>query len=116
MRSFSEALSENFHKELVNTLAKNTLFKKDSDDAEDKFIQLAKDEIEVLFGTRLTTEFKWIWFCLEVQYADFFEPLKKTVQRAIVSKAIQNESSLNSQPTSSGFSTESPQTNGQEAD
>lgn len=102
IREVSTALNENFHRELVNTLGKQTHVMTDNDNGSG-FVLLDKNVQEMLFAQKLTVEFQWIAFCLGVQYEDFFELSKMAAMKTVVSKAIKNESRSDFLKTSTGL-------------
>lgn len=105
IKQLSKQMDPKFHATVVEQLSKQTQF---SDDDGASYLPLKKERVEVMFATRLTTELKWIAFCLEVQYADFFEPLRDLPMRAIALRAMANTASGSRSPkTSTGSSTES---------
>lgn len=106
IREASRALEPPFHHKLVETLGKQSQIK----NADGNFVPLNKDIREVHFATSLLSEAKWIAFCLEVQYSDFFELLKTNIQRAVVSRAMANDSKSEFQRDLTGISKELPVT------
>jgi hypothetical protein len=97
IRELSAALNENFHREIVKTLGAQTQIEQDGN-----WISLDKNVQEVLFAQKLTLEFKWIAFCLGVQYEDFLALSRTAALQTVISKAFRNESRSNSQRTSTG--------------
>lgn len=110
LREVCANLDPKFHKELVHTLGEQTHIM-----GEKGFIPFAHEQREIMFGTKLLTEFKWLGFCLSVQYADFLEPLRNISLRAVVLRAQANASLSGSPPDSTGTSTGSQQAPGSAA-
>lgn len=99
IRELSGALNENFHRDIVKTLGDQTHVRLEEDG---EFVSLRKEVREVLFAQKLTLEFKWLGFCLGVQFADFFELFKAAALKAVVAKAVNNESRSSFQKISTG--------------
>ncbi len=78
-------LDPKFHADLVKTLARQTMVVGDGGEE----VPLTTD-IEIRFATKLMTEAKWIWFCLECQYADFLGLFQSTALQAVAAKAMAN--------------------------
>ena len=103
---FSSAMDPKFHTKLVNQLGATTLI---DTDCSGNFVPFTPEVRDMLFGTKLATEWKWILYCLEVQYGDFLDSLRKVatdLTGTILS--LMTESGLTSQKDSTGQSTESP--------
>jgi len=106
LREIAGAVQPAFHHKLVEDLGKQTEWRNE----EGNFVPLKKDMREVLFATNLLTEFKWIAFCLEVQFSDFFGLFQTLAGQAVALRAMANESRSKSQRGSTGISNESPPT------
>lgn len=52
-----------------------------------KFIQLTTDHQDIVFAGKYGTMFKWLWFCLEVNYSSFFDMLG--IAKATLSEGVQ---------------------------
>lgn len=114
VRELTAALQPAFHHKLVDQLGKQTQIK--NVETSEQFVPFSKDIREVLFATNLLAEFKWIAFCLEVQYSDFFELLRTTAARAVAFKAQANASKSAYRKGSTGISKESPRMKDIQAD
>lgn len=114
IREAVRGLEAPFHHKLVEQLGKQSQIK--NTETQNQFVPLSKDIREVHFATNLLSEFKWIAFCLEVQYSDFFALLRTTAARAVAFKAQANESKSRSRKDLTGISKESQATNAIVAD
>ena len=104
VRELSEALQPAFHHKLVEDLGSHTQWRNE----EGNYVPLKKELREVLFATNLLTEFKWLAFCLEVQFSDFFGLFQTLAGQAVALRAMASESKSGSRRGSTGISSESP--------
>jgi len=74
LRGFATSMKPSLHNELVNTLFKRVQLQTESMEG---LTTLNKSELELLFGTNLLLETKILFWCLEVQYADFLSLLSR---------------------------------------
>ena len=102
IREITFATSPVFHREIAEALHKQSMIKND----DGNFVPLAGSTAEMLFGTKLLTEAKFIGYCLEVQFSDFFELFKTGAMRALAMKAAANQSRFGSPKISTGTSPE----------
>lgn len=107
MKQAFSALDPEFHDKLTETLAKQTEIQND----DGNWVGLGTIR-EMYFATRIMTEFKWIWFCLSSQYADFLEPVQNGALKMMALKGLANDSRSTFQRGSTGKSGESFQTSG----
>jgi hypothetical protein len=112
LREIAAAMQPAFHHKLVEELGSHTQWRNE----DGNYVPLRKDLREVLFATNLLTEFKWIAFCLEVQFSDFFGLFQTLAGQAVALRAMANESKSRSQKVSTGTYKESPPTNAIAAD
>jgi hypothetical protein len=76
VEGFTRALTPEYHEKIVKTfLDRCTIKRYDEARDQERWPTLDEKFREIHFGTRLLTETKILLFCLEVQYADFFELL-----------------------------------------
>jgi hypothetical protein len=103
MRELVKGLDEKFHAELCDKLAAQTQV----DEAGNGNLVPLTQVRELLFAQNLTTEFKVVLFCLEVQYQDFLAPLRSLAEGALAARAAAGSRSA-SLKGSIGQSTGSP--------
>jgi hypothetical protein len=70
---FSSSLSPEYHRNLVDCFLKRVTVHLEGENGQPIQQQLTSAFCEQFFATRLLTETKVLIFCLESQYADFFE-------------------------------------------
>jgi hypothetical protein len=80
---FSKALEPEFHAKLVERLGEKTEFQNDQG-----FVKFDEANREVMFGTKLATELKWILFCLEVQFSDFLDLFQEAISGTVSTKVL----------------------------
>lgn len=93
IRVICNGLDPDFHERIVELLGKQSDHKNASGNME----TLIKTSREVFFATRLLTEAKWIGFCLESQYADFFGLVRTATAYTLAAQAQKTELSSKSQ-------------------
>lgn len=103
LRGFVGGLDPAYHAKLADALAKQTEFVNDKGN----WLPLGDNIRELMFGARLLTETKLIWWCLSVQYSDFLAPLAKLGQQAIALRGMATSAS-GSPKASTGSSIASP--------
>lgn len=101
VREFCAALTPEYHAELANIFLNQVAYQ-----TEEGMPQLTEAKREFLFATKILTETKILLWCLEVQYADFFELARRGVQRASSLLKTMKPSILDSQKTTIGQSIE----------
>lgn len=104
LRSFCLALQPGFYKNLITLFLSRVTFQNENGGME----RLDEAAREIMFATKLMTEIKVLVWCLENQYADFFELLKKGGTYATLSLAQKSPSVSNSPKDSIGASSASP--------
>jgi len=77
--AFSQAITPEFHTELVDTFLKQVTFI-DPDTRESR--GLTKNVREVMFSTRLALETRVLLWCITEQYGDFLEPVRRLINSA----------------------------------
>jgi len=85
VRQLTTNLTPEYYEKLCDTFGARSEVKQ-SHEGQEAWPQMSKGTRDMLFATKLLTEAKWIGFCLEVQYSDFFELAKTGSQRAIALK------------------------------
>jgi hypothetical protein len=106
---FAHAVSPEKYQEVVTLFASRTTVTIGAGTPDQREFILS--QIDNHFQGRFLTEFKWISYCLEVNYSDFLgglESMKSVVGNAVAAKIAQKSSSP---VTSTGTSGESSQAN-----
>ena len=86
IESFCKALAPNFHANLVDMFLSRVEAKIFDDNGQELRPMLNKNFREDYFATSLLLETKILAFCLEVQYSDFFEQLRRVIGSALQSR------------------------------
>lgn len=108
-RELSLNLKPKYYEDLTNTFGKRSEIKMDNEDGPTQMQTMDAGFRNVFFGTRLLLEAKWLAWCLEVQYKDFFTLVGTEGQSVIARKALAAiRSQSSSQKGSTGTSSESP--------
>lgn len=108
IREIVTNLKPQYYEDLTNVFGKRSEVKIEVEDGNSGMMTLDKNYRNHFFGTRLLLEAKWLFWCLEVQYSDFFGLVATTGQKAVAMKALKAMKSSSSFPMdSTGTSTES---------
>jgi hypothetical protein len=83
IRQFTMNLTPEYYENLTELFGKRTELHVVSGGGQSKWMALNKGMRDLEFGTSLMTEAKWVWWCLEVQYSDFFELARSGAQKAV---------------------------------
>lgn len=108
LREVFKSMDPKFHADLAEQLGKQSVMVRE-DGTEPVMNRPIRD---VEFATNLFREFKWIAFCLSVQFTDFLEPLQQISLRTVALRAMANTSQSNSTSQSTGTSIGSPPAGG----
>lgn len=111
VRTLADNLSENDFDQVVGTMAEFTNLIGPNGE-----LTPLTNAMEFHFGGNYSALFKWLGFCLKINYADFFSeqgPLATLLAKA---KAARVSRESQSPSGSTGLSTESPQASGTQAD
>jgi len=76
------AIDPDFYEKLVEQLGKQSKIKT----AEGGYITLDKSTRDLRFAVQLALEFRWVLFCLEAQYSDFFGLARQTVKGIVAAR------------------------------
>lgn len=76
--SFVQRLDKATFRRIVDELAKHTEF---SEDDGEKWPRLS-DQMQIHFRGRLGQMYRWLWFALKVQFADFFDGIESVTSLA----------------------------------
>ncbi len=106
IRQITTSLTPEYYERLVEKLGKRTTIRVVADSGQSDWPELTKGTRDLMFGTSLLTEAKWVAFCLEVQYADFFELARGAIAKAAKMAAKKMKSQSSSQRVSTGTSNE----------
>ena len=112
IREITFNLDEDYYEKLTDTLGARSEMRVTSEDGQAAWMTMNNDLRNLEFGNRLLLEAKWVAFCLEAQYEDFFGLLSTASQQAIAVKVLgqaKTQSRSDSQRGSTGPSSESPQ-------
>lgn len=107
IRELTMNLTPEYYEKLCNTLGGQSEVKMVGDNGQEAWPTMDKGTRDLMFGTKLLTEAKWIGFCLGVQYADFFGLAKTVSQQAMALRAMATrkaKSPSGSQTDSTGIS------------
>jgi hypothetical protein len=106
VRQLTISLTPEYYEKLVDTFGKQTEIKVVSDAGQVGWPMLGKGTRDVMFGTALLTEAKWVAFCLEVQYSDFFGLVRTAAAKAVALGIAKTKSPSSSPTGSTGTSSE----------
>jgi hypothetical protein len=111
VRQISGNLDPEYYENITDTFGERSEMKIVDENQKTSWVKLSKDVRKMEFATSLLTEFKWVTFCLEVQYADFFGLARTASEQAIALRAMAagaTPSGLDSLTDSIGESSASP--------
>ena len=109
IESFARVFDSAFHDYLVKTFFPRVEVRTQDNEGREAWPRLSSDLCANHFATNLMSELKVLCWCMEVQYSDFFEPLKRASLSLAWSRAQRRRPHSDSQKDSIGTSSESPQ-------
>ena len=97
IRELTSNLTPEYYENLCKEFAERSFVTNPKGD----WIAMKKEVRDMYFGVKLLTEAKWLMFCLEAQYADFFGLVRTASESAAAYQRVA-QSQSNSQPDLTG--------------